>query len=175
MRWHQTEPACMVRRRSTVRFRNGTLVDSLIRKDSNGLWMPVGLMVAIRALRAWPRPLLGGAIRKGSGDTRSRQSDLGSLADLRIRTLGGLASARAPALVRPRDGLDGPGDRSSEELQAQQRDGQGRASGVPAIISAGRAPRIGLPSIPASPAGPGRRGHPARAWAPSGQCPVPVK
>jgi hypothetical protein len=32
----------MVRRRSTVRFRNGAQVDDLIRKDSNGSWMPVG-------------------------------------------------------------------------------------------------------------------------------------
>ena len=32
----------MVRRRSTVRFRNGAQVDGLIRKDSNGSWMPVG-------------------------------------------------------------------------------------------------------------------------------------
>ena len=32
----------MVRRRSTVRFRNGALVDVLIRKDSNRSRMPVG-------------------------------------------------------------------------------------------------------------------------------------
>ena len=32
----------MVRRRSTVRFRNGAQVDDLIRKNSNGSWMPVG-------------------------------------------------------------------------------------------------------------------------------------
>src|SRR5438876_8594517 len=32
----------MVRRRSTVRFRNGALVDSLIRKDWNVPWVPVG-------------------------------------------------------------------------------------------------------------------------------------
>jgi len=134
-----------------------------------------GLMAAMRALRAWPRPLLGGAIRKGSGDTRGRPSDLGSFADLRIRTLGGLASARAPALVRPRDGLDGPGDRSSEELQAQQRDGQGRASGVPrSFQSAGRRGSACPRSRPAR-RDQGRRGHPARARAASGQCAVPVR
>src|SRR6266576_1903691 len=33
MRWHQTKPACMVRRRSTVRFRNGAPLKDQVRSS----------------------------------------------------------------------------------------------------------------------------------------------
>src|SRR6266487_2603562 len=43
MRWHQTEPACMVRRRSTVRFRNGAPLKYQVRSSLDSshptLWM----------------------------------------------------------------------------------------------------------------------------------------
>ncbi len=42
VRHRRTKLACMVRRRSMVRFRSRAQVDDLIRKDSNGSWMSVG-------------------------------------------------------------------------------------------------------------------------------------
>src|SRR6266487_4737845 len=43
MRWHQTKPVCMVRRRSTVRFRNGAPLKYQVRSSMDSshptLWM----------------------------------------------------------------------------------------------------------------------------------------
>ncbi len=50
----------MVRRRSTVRFRNGAQVDDLIRKDSNGSWMPVGTNGCHQGAESPATPLLRG-------------------------------------------------------------------------------------------------------------------
>ncbi len=61
----------MVRRRSTVRFRNGAQVDDLIRKDSDRSWPPVGTngcpqgILITRILTIRPAQLLSGPIRKG--------------------------------------------------------------------------------------------------------------
>jgi len=152
-----------------------SLVDSLIRKDSNGSWMPVGTNGCHQGAESLATASSGRRYPQGIRGYRSRPSDLGSFADLRIRTLGGLASARAPALVRPRDGLYGPGDRSSEELQAQQRDGQGRASEVPRSFQPAGRRGSACPRPRPARRDQGRRGHPARAWAVSGQCAVPVR
>jgi hypothetical protein len=65
MRSHQTKPACMVRRRSTVRFRNGALqVKGNIRKKIE--W-PVEAWVGSNGLRA--------------GHRQARQSRCGKAAD----------------------------------------------------------------------------------------------
>ena len=70
VRHRRTKLACMVRRRSMVRFRNGAQVDDLIRKDSNGSWMSVGTNGCPQG--TWQ-----------PGQRHSRQGDVGSSGDAR--------------------------------------------------------------------------------------------
>jgi hypothetical protein len=146
----------MVRRRSTVRFRNGAQVDYIIRKDSNGSWMPVGTNGCHQgtespATASPERPYPQGIwdIRSSAGDPQipSQPTDQ-SAGQARTGTLA----------VRSRDCLDASGDnppgRSPGPYDGMPRRGQ-RQPGA-AIMSAGRAPRIVSASIPASPTGPHR-------------------
>ena len=146
----------MVRRRSTVRFRNGAQVDDLIRKDSNGSWMPVGTNGCPQGiLTTRPAQLLSGPIRKGPEMP-------GQPVRSRIPSQPGGSERRAAAPV------PAPSDRGTAWMpqvatppgraRTPRRDGQARSA--PAWRRdhvTGRVPRIASALIPASPAGPGRR------------------
>ena len=152
----------MVRRRSTVRFRNGAQVDDLIRKDSNAPWMPVGTNGCHQGtespatasperpypqgIRGYPEQPVRSRIPSQPADHSAGQARTGTGA------------------VRPRDCLDAPGG-SSPGRAPGPRDGmvrRGRRQPGAVIMSAGGAPR------PRS-----RRGTRC-GRATSGQCRVPV-
>ena len=177
----RTKPECMIRRRSTVRFRNGTQIGGLIRKDSNEPWMPVGTNGCHQGSEspatASPRPYPQGIWRYLEHPVRSR---------IRSQPAGQGAgeATTGTGAVRSRDYLDAQvTNTSGKSFGSPRRDGQARSAPACAVImSAGRAgPRIASARIPASPAGPGRRprrarwrrGYPPRAA--SGQCPAPVR
>jgi hypothetical protein len=154
----------MVRRRSTVRFRNGAQVDGLIRKDSNRSWMPVGTNGCHQGAespttaspeRPYPQRNLGipGAAREIPDP---------------FATHGSVSAGQARAgtgAVRSRDCLDpqvtAPLGRAPEPHDGMVRRGQRQPGAV--IMSAGGAPR------PRS-----RRGTRC-GRATSGQCRVPVR
>jgi hypothetical protein len=119
----------IVRRRSTVRFRNGAQISGLIRKDLNGSWMPVGTNGCPQALAARPAPFQPGHAGS-SGDARqipgsfvTEEPSAGQPApvtagsDMRRRLTGPARSAdrcRKPLIGGPKPGdcrRPGPGGR----------------------------------------------------------------
>jgi hypothetical protein len=177
----------MVRRRSTVRFRNGAQVDDLIRKDSNGSWMPVGTNGCHQgtespATASPERPYPHGIWGYPEQPVRSRiPSQPTDQSAGQARTGTGAA--------RSRDCLDAPGDNSpGKSSRAPRRDGQARSA--PAwcrdhVSGPGAADRLGLdPGLPggtgqaatvtAAAAGPVAARVLAAAAAASGQCRAPV-
>src|SRR6267143_480632 len=116
----------MVRRRSTVRFRNGALVDDLIRKYSNGSWVPLG----------YRRDLPGaiGAGPGGSGHCLVLPSGLASSGETAgyVVVSSGLAVSREAGLRKARD-AGGYGQPQSGWLR------RGRQAGEPPAASASEA------------------------------------
>ena len=144
----------MVRRRSTVRFRNGAQVDGLIRKDSNVSWMLVG----------------PNGCHQGPGEARCASSEgpyparyLGHPVPLRTRGSGRrAASHRHLGWRRQIAGRPGfPGDRSPGRAhRTPQRDAQ--AWSAPAGCrdhASGPGARIASVSIQASQPGGARGGE----------------
>ena len=119
----------MVRRRSTVRFRNGAQVDDLIRKDSNGSWVPVGTNGCHQgtespATASPDRPYPQGIWRYPEQPVRSRiPSQPADHSAGQARTGTGA--------VGPRDCLDAPCDNSPGRAP-EPRDGDSQARSAPA-------------------------------------------
>jgi hypothetical protein len=132
----------MVRRISTVRFRNRAQVDDLIRKYSNGSWMPVGTNGCHQGTdnpataspeRPYPQGIWGYPEQPVRSRIPSQPTDQ-SAGQARTGT----------GAVRSRDCPDAPGHNSPGRAlglhDGMVRRGQRQPGAV--IMSAGRAPRI---------------------------------
>jgi hypothetical protein len=176
MRRRQTKPACMVRRRSTVRFRNGAQIGGLIRKDSNGSWMPVGTNGCPQALAARPAPFQPGHAGS-SGDARqipgsfvTEEPSAGQPApvtagsDMR-RRLTGLAWMAIPARSRPVPRSSSPVPGQRQPGHGGESAGDGRARTVPTSRQPGRGEPVGRGPRPSARRWPGRHRGQHRAIA----------
>jgi len=134
----------MVRRRSTVRFRNGAQVNGLIRKDSSGSWLSVGTNGCHQGTESPARPLLTGPVRKESGMPGAAR---GSRIPSQPTDRSAGQARTGTGAVRSRACLDAPCDnspgRTPEAHDGMVRRGQRQPGAV--IMSAGRAPRIARP------------------------------
>jgi len=131
----------MVRRRSTVRFRNGAQIDGQIRKDSNGLWMPVG---SNGCQQGAERPATAYSERRcprRTWGTRSSRQDRGSPSPTADQSTGQLAPGSAST---PSD----RGTASIPESPAGPKDGEisatssGGARSVPGVGEMTRLERV---------------------------------
>jgi len=103
MRRHQTKPASMVRRRSTVRFRNGAPVQRTNSNTSNGPWGPFRGPSSSHI-----EPCGASVCHRSTGCGPPRSAELGDMGGSVIYLLDGAEDHRRSALDRPAHQVPGP-------------------------------------------------------------------
>jgi hypothetical protein len=105
MRWHQTNPVCMVRRRSTVRFRNGAPLKDQVRSSLDSSH-PTLRMGVVAVLGIWEIVFCGPAelARSPAWVSREMPGSTAGTGGLRHRRTGTRFQPESrPAAIRTRD------------------------------------------------------------------------